>query len=103
MWRKYANCVRQMKVDLQKYVGTPENINPLLNEPLVKFGKSRAVDPGVSEAFMFHGTSFETAVKVALEGFDFRLKQRSLLWHGNVLCEPGVQEPWLYESARVRC
>jgi hypothetical protein len=69
--------VRDLKADLHKYNTAPESINPLLNESVEEFNKSKAVDAGANETFMFHDTSFETAVKVALGGFDFRLSKES--------------------------
>lgn len=77
LWRKYVGFVRELKAGLHKYGTAPESINPLLTESVERFNKSKAVDAGANETFMFHGTSFETAVKVALEGFDFRLSKKS--------------------------
>eukprot|EP00927_Polykrikos_kofoidii_P039378 TRINITY_DN33785_c0_g1_i1.p1 TRINITY_DN33785_c0_g1~~TRINITY_DN33785_c0_g1_i1.p1 ORF type:complete len:586 (-),score=97.57 TRINITY_DN33785_c0_g1_i1:58-1815(-) len=75
LWRRYKSCLQLVKEDIEKFGVEPASITPLLTEALVEFGEARGVDMGVNEVFMFHGTSFEAATKVALDGFDFRLSE----------------------------
>merc|ERR1711988_1656627 len=40
------------------------------------------VDAALGKWFLFHGTINETAVKISLEGFDFRLSKPGYYGHG---------------------
>lgn len=76
LWMKYCDYVRQVRRDLQKYSISAQAPEPVLPSCLRDLaGKHGGLDSGAGECFLYHGTSLETAVKIAHEGFDFRLSK----------------------------
>eukprot|EP00929_Paragymnodinium_shiwhaense_P013947 TRINITY_DN121799_c0_g1_i1.p1 TRINITY_DN121799_c0_g1~~TRINITY_DN121799_c0_g1_i1.p1 ORF type:complete len:533 (-),score=70.21 TRINITY_DN121799_c0_g1_i1:192-1790(-) len=68
---KYRSCKEHMKLDLAKYsihVSSPAPSSSLADD-------LGGLDDEVAEGLFFHGTSYETAVQIAQEGFDFRLSR----------------------------
>lgn len=83
LWRRYAGYRGQMKSELHKSGIHPGPIEPPIPEALQAFpAQYGGLDAGVQENYLFHGTCCETAVKVAMEGFDFRLSKPGYYGHG---------------------
>ena len=84
LWAKYRSHVHQMKQDILKYGLAIAKVEPPLPETLLVSLPNVDVDldAAVGECFLFHGTAHETAVKIAHEGFDFRLSKPGYYGHG---------------------
>eukprot|EP00411_Alexandrium_monilatum_P028901 CAMPEP_0175384036 /NCGR_PEP_ID=MMETSP0095-20121207/28134_1 /TAXON_ID=311494 /ORGANISM="Alexandrium monilatum, Strain CCMP3105" /LENGTH=505 /DNA_ID=CAMNT_0016682439 /DNA_START=36 /DNA_END=1551 /DNA_ORIENTATION=+ len=76
LWSKYCSHRQQVKFDLAKYGLAVDAAALRLPAAVVSFELWQGdCDASVGEHFLFHGTVFETAVQIALEGFDFRLSR----------------------------
>merc|ERR1712060_867494 len=83
LWRRYSTYRSQMLTEMRQHGVRPCSLDSVLPEVFEDFAMQfGGLDTSVAETFLFHGTSFETAVKVALEGFDFRLSRPGYYGHG---------------------
>eukprot|EP00928_Gymnodinium_smaydae_P014654 TRINITY_DN15397_c0_g1_i1.p1 TRINITY_DN15397_c0_g1~~TRINITY_DN15397_c0_g1_i1.p1 ORF type:complete len:649 (-),score=77.86 TRINITY_DN15397_c0_g1_i1:204-2150(-) len=85
LWQKYQRNLEHLKRDMLKYGVKTTPIDPPLSKDLVEFSLKYCqcrLDTALNESFLFHGTTYETTVKIALEGFDFRLSKPGYYGHG---------------------
>eukprot|EP00928_Gymnodinium_smaydae_P034338 TRINITY_DN24360_c1_g1_i2.p1 TRINITY_DN24360_c1_g1~~TRINITY_DN24360_c1_g1_i2.p1 ORF type:complete len:610 (+),score=48.36 TRINITY_DN24360_c1_g1_i2:42-1871(+) len=78
LWQQYQNHVEQVRHDLSKHGITAGLVEPSLPPTLQEFAfeyYDGMIDVQVNECFLFHGTSYDNAVKIAEEGFDVRFSK----------------------------
>eukprot|EP00928_Gymnodinium_smaydae_P046156 TRINITY_DN30753_c0_g1_i1.p1 TRINITY_DN30753_c0_g1~~TRINITY_DN30753_c0_g1_i1.p1 ORF type:complete len:647 (-),score=63.46 TRINITY_DN30753_c0_g1_i1:100-2040(-) len=78
LWQKYKSHAEQVKRDMLKYGIAVKPVNPCLPKDLDELPASCCegrLDAAINEHLLFHGTTYDTAVKIAFEGFDFRLSK----------------------------
>ncbi|CAK0893772.1 unnamed protein product [Prorocentrum cordatum] len=83
LWAKYQNHLQQVKGDLLKLGVVVEPVEPALPAALSNLpDQCGCMDVAVGEQMLFHGTDHETAAKIALGGFDFRLSKPGFYGQG---------------------
>jgi len=83
LWAKYCNHKRHIQHDLLNYNISVDSTRSCLPEYLRTFSRTYGdLEENVCECFLFHGTSYDTALKIAFEGFDFRLNQHGFYGRG---------------------
>eukprot|EP00929_Paragymnodinium_shiwhaense_P047536 TRINITY_DN24107_c0_g1_i3.p1 TRINITY_DN24107_c0_g1~~TRINITY_DN24107_c0_g1_i3.p1 ORF type:complete len:506 (+),score=59.57 TRINITY_DN24107_c0_g1_i3:74-1591(+) len=73
LWTKYRSHKDHMKLDLAKCGIQVHPVTATCSSSWLWVAALGGLDDEVAESFLFHGTSCETAVTIAQEGFDFRL------------------------------
>eukprot|EP00929_Paragymnodinium_shiwhaense_P096936 TRINITY_DN58691_c0_g1_i1.p1 TRINITY_DN58691_c0_g1~~TRINITY_DN58691_c0_g1_i1.p1 ORF type:complete len:591 (-),score=86.12 TRINITY_DN58691_c0_g1_i1:155-1927(-) len=105
-WRllaKYGSHKEQMKQDLGKH-GIHVDSSTLMSQIPEELADSLGrLDSGVSESFLWHGTSRETAVKIAHEGFDFRLSEPGYYGRGTYFASQACKSHQYTENSPSRC
>ena len=80
VWRRYQRFVRTVHEKHIQHGISPEEC-PLVSQALTNFAWDLQIDQTNNERLLLHGTrDLETAQKIALEGFDNRVRGRSSLY-----------------------
>merc|ERR1712137_1407423 len=83
LWCRYSSYRSNMRNGMNKYAIHAAPVDPALPSALQTFPTRYGnLDEEVSEWYLFHGTPFANAVKVAMEGFDFRLSRLGFYGRG---------------------
>jgi len=99
LWNKYTLMRQQIVKALKNRQGCPRMSEIAVDSRLQEiFPPCPALDPAANEVLLLHGTSSQTAMRVARHGFDERLSHRGRYGRGVHLTSDGCKAAQLCEG-----